>query len=139
MAIVRVALFSNPYQRYDEFTHENAESSVLYMGQPIRSTFDNYFNRPNTVFYVFRKHRLGWGFEGKACVSQMVRERSRGTPPVWKLELWTHDDECNEISEAIRSFHQSHPMTYLRKDTLLDVIRIQPKINTTAWGIVPLK
>jgi len=140
---VRVILYVDPNSFYeDKWNQKNNKEKVLnFKGQNSRKTMDNYFKRPNTTFYIFKKHnKEGWIFMGKGFVKRNIHERSKDVPPVWEISYDNDDIECSLITRIITN-HQADnhnkKHVYLTKRVLYELLNIEPRIKALEHGIIP--
>lgn len=141
--IKNVALFWNTDTRYDD-KWNHPSNTLLYEGQLKRKTMDNYFNRPNTYFYIFKKNnQRGWEFVGKAKSNRKMKVRVMDkkhnifVAPVWEM---TFEPVCSQdhndfpIFEKIKTYNTKQ---FLNKQDLFDLLEFIPAFDSMTTGIIP--
>ena len=143
--VKRVALFWDPKTHYNDRITQN--DKIIYAGQLKRKTMDNYFNRANTQFFIFKKdNRMGWRFMGQATVVQRMKDRVHDkqakhyVAPLWEMRFENEPTNNRlEVAKNIDIYHaQASCPTYLTKVDLFELILgCSPKIQSISTGIIP--
>lgn len=140
-----VALFWNPTSRYEDQWKSN---TLLYHGQKKMKTMDHYFDQPNTMFYIFKKHyRLGWTFVGQAKANRRIKDRVADKtrkiyePPIWEMTFQPIYAVSHFSLEIVRKIqeHNNTVNKYLKKEELFARLRCRPKVQKLDRGIIPFE